>query len=97
MYIADNCEVEEIYNGGQSWGQTMTVGDIYNVAGDGPSECDGAGDGNGFSPNGTKATSALLAPSGVAMDAAGNLYIGDSAAAESRKSLRLLTPSGARR
>jgi RHS repeat-associated protein len=79
LYIAGNCEVDEIYNGGQDWGQAMTAGDIYDVAGLGPGECDGAGDGNGFSPNGTKATSALLSPSGIALDAAGNLYIGDGA------------------
>jgi len=80
LYIAGNCEVDEIYNGGQDWGQSMTAGDIYDVAGLGPGECDGAGDGNGFSPNGTKATSALLGPDGIAVDSAGNLYIADGAA-----------------
>jgi DNA-binding beta-propeller fold protein YncE len=55
---------------GTFYGQPMTAGDIYTVAGDGTS---------GFSGDGGPATSAELSrPGGVAVDAAGNLLIADS-------------------
>ncbi len=55
---------------GTYFGQAMTAGDIYTVAGDGQ---------NGFSGNGGPATSAELSgPFGVTVDLAGNLVIADS-------------------
>ena len=53
---------------GTFYGQPMTAGDIYTVAGDGTS---------GFSGDGGPATSAGLSLRGVAVDAAGNLLIAD--------------------
>jgi uncharacterized protein YheU (UPF0270 family) len=55
---------------GTFYGQKMTAGDIYTVAGDGRS---------GYSGDGGPATAAELGtPSGVAVDGAGNLLITDS-------------------
>jgi hypothetical protein len=55
---------------GTFYGQAMTTGDIYTVAGTGTF---------GFSGDGGPATSAELSfPEGVAVDAAGNLVIADS-------------------
>jgi secreted PhoX family phosphatase len=55
---------------GSFYGQPMTAGDIYTVAGTG---------GSGFSGDGGPATSAWLRqPDGVAVDGAGNLAISDS-------------------
>jgi RHS repeat-associated protein len=74
LYIADsnNNRIQEIANaGGTQWGQAMTAGDIYTVAGN-------AGGASGSSGDGGPGTSALLSGTGgLAMDAAGNLYIGD--------------------
>ena len=53
---------------GTFYGQPMTAGDIYTVAGDGSS---------GFSGDGGPATSAGLDPGRVTVDAAGNLLIAD--------------------
>jgi sugar lactone lactonase YvrE len=55
---------------GTFYGQPMTAGDIYTVAGDGT---------EGFSGDGGPATSAgLHGPDGVAVDGAGNLVIADT-------------------
>ena len=55
---------------GTFYGQAMTAGDVYTVAGDGTS---------GFSGDGGPATAAELAePAGVAVDAEGNLLIADT-------------------
>ena len=55
---------------GTFYGQPMTTGDIYTVAGNGT---------RGFSGDGGPATNAELAyPDGVAMDGAGNLVIADT-------------------
>ena len=56
---------------GTFFGQAMTAGDIYTVAGNGK---------NGFSGDGGPATQARLKlPSGVAVDGSGNLLIADEA------------------
>jgi hypothetical protein len=56
---------------GSFYGQAMTAGDIYTVAGDGT---------KGFGGDGGPATGAeFSSPQGVAVDAAGNLLIADSA------------------
>ena len=56
---------------GTFYGQPMTAGDIYTIAGTGT---------GGFSGDGGPATAAeLYSPSGVAVDAAGNLFITDKA------------------
>jgi RHS repeat-associated protein len=73
IYIADknNERIQEIYEGGQSWGQSMTAGDIYTVAGTSGTE--------GNSGDGAAATAAQLnGPEGVTVDSAGNLYIADT-------------------
>jgi hypothetical protein len=55
---------------GTFYGQAMTAGDIYTIAGKGPA---------GFSGDGGPAVKARLdRPTGVALDAAGNVLISDS-------------------
>ena len=76
LYISDDYEntVREIpASTGTQWGQAMTVNDIYTIAGN--SAAAGSG---GSSGDGGPATSAELnGASGLALDAAGDLYIGD--------------------
>ncbi len=73
VFIAGNgvSVVQEIYaSGGQSYGQSMTAGDIYTIAGTGL---------NGSSGDGGAATSAELnEPEGVTVDNSGDVYIADS-------------------
>jgi RHS repeat-associated protein len=74
IYIADswNSRVQEIAAvTGTQWGQSMTSGDIYTIAG----SATGA---HGSSGDGGPATSALLyGAGGLALSPAGDLYIGD--------------------
>jgi len=64
-----NCRVRVVAEStGTLYGQPMTAGDIYTVAGDGTCS---------FSGDGRPATSAGMSPSGVAVDSAGNLVIAD--------------------
>jgi len=75
IFIADswNSRIQEIYaSGGQNWGNSGWVaGDIYTIAGNTSGTHGNTGDGG-------PATSAYLyGPGGIAIDAAGNLYIGD--------------------
>ena len=53
---------------GTFYGQPMTAGDIYTIAGTG---------GTGASGDGGPATSASVVPQGVAVDSAGNVLIAD--------------------
>jgi len=72
LYITDsgNARVREIAAAsGTQWGQSMTAGDIYNVAGS-------ASGTPGFSGNGGPATAAqMYLPYGIGTDPAGDLYI----------------------
>ncbi len=74
VYVADetNSRVQEIAGTTHSqWGISMTAGDVYTIAGSAAGSFGTSGDGGA-------ATSALLdGPSGVAVDAAGDLYIAD--------------------
>ena len=76
LYVADtvNNRIQEIAATTHSqWGQSMTAGDIYTIAGSSSGT-------SGHSGNGGAASSALLsAPIGLAFDANGDLFIGDSA------------------
>jgi len=70
LLIIGGCRVRVVAeNTGTLYGQPMTAGDIYTVAGDGT--CAFSGD---FGP----ATSTGMDPSTVAVDSAGNLVIADS-------------------
>jgi RHS repeat-associated protein len=73
LYIADaaNNRIQEVFAaGGASWGQHMTVGDIYTIAGTAGS--------TGHAGDGGPAAKALLNfPATVAADSSGNLYIAD--------------------
>jgi len=75
LYIADtlNNRIQELaVASGTQWGQSMTAGDIYTVAGD-------AGGAFGSSGDGGAATSAELRyPGGLTLDASGDLLVSDS-------------------
>ena len=76
LYVADtvNNRIQEIAATTHSqWGQSMTAGDVYTIAGSSSGT-------SGHSGNSGAASSALLsAPIGLAFDANGDLFIGDSA------------------
>ena len=75
VYIADTAgnRIQEIPGtSGTQWGLSMTAGDIYTIVG---SPSGAAGDSFSGTPI---AQSQLDAPGGVAVDAAGNLYIADT-------------------
>jgi RHS repeat-associated protein len=76
IYIADqwNNRIQEIAAAtGTQWGQSMTGGDIYTIAGSQAGSSGHTGDGGA-------ATAAFLdLPIGVELDSAGNLYIADLA------------------
>jgi hypothetical protein len=55
---------------GSFYGQAMTAGDIYTIAGNGDS---------GFAGDGGPGTSARVDPSGVAVNGAGDVLIADGA------------------
>ncbi len=72
LYISDgaNYRVREVPSAnGTQFGQSMTAGDIYTIAGNGS---------NSYSGDGLPATLVGAAPTGISLDAAGNLYISDS-------------------
>ena len=72
LYVIDNCQVKEIFNsGGQAWGQSMTSGNIYSVAGSLASCFGSTGDG------GPATAASFNQPYQVAVDGAGNLYVAD--------------------
>jgi RHS repeat-associated protein len=74
MYIADggNNRVQEIYESGSTWGETMTAGDIYTVAGNASGTSGISGDG------GASRYAYLWNPTSVSTDSSGNVYIADS-------------------
>jgi hypothetical protein len=75
VYIADSAgnRIQEISGAtGTQWGQSMTAGDVYTIAG-------AATGTSGASPNGhPMGTARLHDPGSVAFDSAGDLYIADS-------------------
>ena len=74
IYISDsdNSRVQEIAAAsGTQWGQSMTVGDIYTIAGSQTGAHGSTGDG------GPAASALLWGAGGLALDPAGDLYIGD--------------------
>ncbi len=75
LYIADtsNNRIRFIpRTSGTYWGQTMTANFIYTIAGNGT---DGYGDDD---VSATGGDGDLYEPSGVSLDAGGNLYIADT-------------------
>ena len=75
LYIDDesNNRIQEVpVSSGTQWGQSMTADDMYTIAGSSTGS-------SGSTGNGGAATSAKLDnPSGLALDAAGDLFIGDA-------------------
>jgi RHS repeat-associated protein len=75
LYVIDdaNNRIREIAaQNGTQWGQQMTAGDIYNVAGSSAGTAGESGDG-------APATSALMtSPAGIATDPAGDIFVTDS-------------------
>jgi len=75
LYIADTDgqRVQEVAgSSGTQWGIAMIAGDVYTIAGSATGVAGTSGDG------GAAGQALLAAPQGVAMDAAGNLYIADT-------------------
>jgi RHS repeat-associated protein len=75
VYVADagNNRVQEVAAAtGSQFGQSMTAGDIYTIAGSATGTSGSSGDG------GAAASALLNAPQGAAADAAGNIYIADT-------------------
>ncbi len=74
LYIADtaNSRVQEVYNGGVSWGQHMTANDIYTIAGSATGATGTSGD------RGPAAQALLNSPFMVTTDSAGDVYLTDS-------------------
>ena len=74
LYIADTWDnrIQELAAAsGTQWGQSMTAGDMYTVAGSSSGQSGTSGDG------GPAASALLYAPPGIAVDSSGDLYIGD--------------------
>ena len=74
IYIVDswNNRIQEVpVSSGLQWGQNMTAGDIYTIAGDPNAAHGNTGDG------GPAASALLYGPGGITVDAAGDLFIGD--------------------
>jgi trimeric autotransporter adhesin len=69
VLIADQTVRVVAASTGTFYGQAMTAGDIYTIAGNGT---------GGYAGDGGPATSAELSPTNVAVDAAGNVLITDS-------------------
>ncbi len=90
LYITDsgNARVREIAAAnGTQWSQSMTAGDIYNVAGS-------ASGTPGFSGNGGPATAAqMYQPYGIGTDPAGDLYILQTGAGWASSILQEVTAS----
>jgi RHS repeat-associated protein len=75
VYIADlaSNRIQEIAASSHAqWGQAMTAGDVYTVAGSATGQPGSSGDG------GPAAAALLTGPSAVAADSAGNLFIADA-------------------
>src|SRR6266851_3426671 len=75
LYIADTDgqRVQEVAgSSGTQWGIAMIAGDVYTIAGSATGVAGKSGDG------GAAGLALLAAPQGVAVDAAGNLYIADT-------------------
>ena len=72
LVLADsgNSRVRVVAGDGTFYGQAMTAGDIYTVAGDKAAGYNGSG--------GTGTRTDLAQPTGVALDGAGNLVIADT-------------------
>ena len=75
LYIADGqgMRIQEVpASSGNQWGQPMTAGDMYTIAGAAIEDCGNSGQGG-------PATSALFeVPSAIALDAAGDVIIEDA-------------------
>jgi trimeric autotransporter adhesin len=82
LYIADtaNNRIQEVAGTGHAeWGQNLSAGDVYTIAGDASGTLGYAGDG------GAAASALLDGPGNVALDSAGNLLIADTVNNEVRK------------